>query len=364
MVASVKTLLAVATTASAAILELPLAIKNSYPSVQLEVGTPPKEHRLTVDTGSASAFIINTDCTEVSCPDGSKPYYIRQPYNASASSSAVDMHIPAAIPYLGGKVAGGTFGDVFGDPASDVKWNQTFLSVNQSSFRFNTADGFLGLGFATIAEKNTTPDEEKYADGPIIYTPLRKDKEYQLWRAPLRSVNVLVARNPSDPNSTVEIHNGRLPTTSSPKGTFPSANVTWPMFTSGSAIFDTGAGGLSLPKGILPGIYYNLGWNYTKLISHEERIECRHLNASWAITLTLGQGAVEDDVSFSVRGDEFVSSGCMPPFDSVDGSLALVGMSFLRRHYSIFDFGSNKVETYAPRIGFGRLKKAYDYMYQ
>ncbi|EDU41698.1 Asp domain containing protein [Pyrenophora tritici-repentis] len=405
MVASVKIVLAVATTASAAILELPVAIKNSYLSVPFQVGTPPKEHRLSLDTGSASSFMLNTDCTATSCPDGSKPYYIRQPYNASASSSAVDKHISAAIPYLGGNVAGETFEDVFGDPASDIQWNQTFVSVNQSSWRFITADGFLGLGFSTIAEKNTTTvvetlmqndlldaprfslfygtnpsdngtqdgaltiggsHEEKYADGPIVYAPLKKEGEYQLWRTPLRSISILVARNPTDPNSTVEVHNGRLPTTRVPEGTWPHANVTWNMFTSGSAVFDTGAGSLSLPIVTLPGLYYNLGWNYTKLFeTHEERIECQHLNASWAVTLTLGDGAPEDDVSFSIRGDEFFfNHECMPPFDTTGDSYALIGMSFLRRHYSVFDFGSNKVENYAPRIGFGRLKKAYDYMYQ
>jgi saccharopepsin len=41
----------------------------------------------------------------------------------------------------------------------------------------------------------------------------------------------------------------------------------------------------------------------------------------------------------------------------------LIGTPFLQRHYTVFDFGADKVEEYEPRIGFGRLKKEWDWMY-
>jgi saccharopepsin len=406
MVSQMASLLATAATVSASVLELPVIMAGTYSSVKFDIGTPPKEHRLLFDTGSSTIFIVNTNCTETSCPDGSAPLYNRQKYDASASSSAVDIGSSSTIPYLGGNVAGDIYQDIYSIPDGNIEWNQTFLSANESSWRFITADGFLGLGFSSIAEPNTSTlvetllwdgqldaprfglfygtnfkddgaqdgvltiggsHEEKYVDGEIVYTPLRKEDPYQLWRAPLRSVNMLVARNPNDPNSTVEVHNGRLPTTAVPEGTFPDANVTWSMFGSGAAVFDTGAGSLSLPEETIDGLFYNLGWNVTKLISHEEVFECKHMNASWAVTITLGDGAPEDDVSFSVRGDEFLEPGkqCMPPFQgSGQSNFALIGTPFLQRHYSVFDFGADKVEDYQPRIGFGRLKKEYDYLHQ
>jgi hypothetical protein len=403
MVAHMKKLLAVATTVSASILEMPVVIKGTYSSVKFEIGTPPKVHQLLFDTGSSTIFVLNTDCTETSCPYGKFTDYVRQEYNASASSTSVDLGIPAAIPYLGGDVAGDTIQDVFSTLDGSMEWNQTFLSANQSSWRFITADGFLGLAFSTIAEKNTSTlvetllwdgkldaprfglfygtnrmddgaqdgvltvggsHEDKYVDGEMVYSPLRKEEEYQLWRAPLRSINVLVAQNPSEPNATVEIHNGRLPTTTVAPGGFPEANTTWPVY--GGAVFDTGAGRLSVPTEIVDAMYFNLGWNITKLINGEERMGCQHLNASWAVTLTLGEDDPKDDVSFTLRGDEFTSPGdeCMPPFDDSDGvGFALVGSAFLRRYYSVFDFGADKVEEYQPKIGFGRLKKEYDYLH-
>lgn len=407
MVAKMKGLLAVATTVSASIIDLPVAIRNSYSSVKFDIGTPPKEHYFLFDTGSATSWIVSSECTDFSCPDSSTAYN-RQPYNASASSSAVDLGSYSTIPYYqgGGQVAGEAFQDIFVTSNGSVKWNQTFLSTTESSWRFITADGFLGLGFSSIAENFTSTlaetllwdgkldasrfalyygtnmrdngtqngvltiggsHEEKYVDGDVVYTPLMEEEAHQLWRAPLRSVNVLVARNLSQANSTVEIRNGRLPTTIVPQGAYPRANVTWPIGGSGSAVFDTGAGRLSVPDAIVDAMYYNLGWNKTKLMNGEERMQCQHLNASWAVTLTLGEQAEEDDVSFTLRGDEFTRPGseCMPPFDESGGSgFALVGAVFLRRHYSVFDFGGNKVEDYQPRIGFGRLKREYDFLYQ
>jgi saccharopepsin len=320
MIANTKKLLVLAASASASILELPVIIKNTYVSVPISVGTPPKPYQLHFDTGSSTSWLLNTDCTETSCKDGSAPYYIRQSYNANASSSAIELADSASIPYLGGDIAGEIYQDVFSVGDAGLEWNQTFLSANQSSWRFITADGFMGLGFSSIAEPNTTTlvetllqdgeldaprfglfygtnlkddgaqdgvltlggsHEDKYVDGEVVYTPLRKEDPYQLWRAPLRSVHVLVARNPSDSNSTVEVRNGQLPTTALPAGTYPDANVTWSMYNSGRAVFDTGAGRLSVPDEIISAMYYNLGWNYTKLTHAEERMDCQHLNASW-----------------------------------------------------------------------------------
>ncbi|PSN70856.1 acid protease [Corynespora cassiicola Philippines] len=404
--ATMKTasLLALTTAVSGAVLELPVFIQNTYSSVQFEIGTPPKPYRFLFDTGSSTTWMTGTNCTEESCPNFSG--YTRKGYNLSDSSTAVDLELHANIPYIDGDgVLGRAIQDVFIAPegaSPALEWNQTFLAVNQSSWRFITADGFMGLGFSSIAENGTsslvetllwdgqldeprfslfygtdlTDDgpkdgvltiggshEDKYVDGEVVYAPLRKEDPYQLWRAPLRSVSVLVA---AGTNQTVKIDNGKMPTTTDPEGTYP-IDVTWPTWGGGRAVFDTGAGRISLPPEMIAPIYFNLGWNVTKLYAGEERMECQHLNASWAITLTLGEEAEENDVSFTIRGDEFTRPGsqCMPPIDDSEVSgFALIGGAFLRRFYTIHDFGASKVEEYKPRIGFGRLKKEYDYLYQ
>ncbi|KAF3017417.1 hypothetical protein E8E14_005248 [Neopestalotiopsis sp. 37M] len=393
------TLLTLAAAASASILELPVHIQNTYASVEFQVGTPAKLTRLQFDTGSSTAWMVGTGCTDTSCPNSSG--YDRIEYNISASSTAEDLGTFAKIPYIDGDaVTGEAVKDVFVDEAGALEWNQTFLSVNQSSWRFTTADGLLGLGFSSIAENSTSSlvetllwnnqldetrfslfygtdlsdngtdgvltvggsHEDKYVDGEVVYVPLRQENPYQLWRTALRSINVLATR---ETNSTVTVHNGQLPTTNDPAGTYPKANTTWSMYGAGTAVFDTGAGRISVPDGMIDALYFNLGWNVTKLMNGQERMECQHLNASWAISFTLGEGDEADDKTFTIRGDEFTRPGdqCMPPVDNSGGSgFALIGAAFLRRHYSVFDFGATEVANYAPQIGFGRLKEEYDYM--
>lgn len=355
------------------------------------------------DTGSSSAWVVNSDCTDTSCPNLSG--YNRTGYNGAASSTSVDLDSYSLIPYLDGDgVAGWATQDLFTDEQGTIEWNQTFLSANESSWRFITADGFLGLGFSSIAEDKTSSlvetllwdgqldatrfslfygtnltdegdrdgvltiggsHEDTYVDGEVVYAPLRQENPYQLWRTALRSVNVLVARGSSTTNATVTVQNGKLPTTNDPAGTYPKSNTSWPMYGAGTAVFDTGAGRVSVPAGIVDAVYYNLGWNVTKLRNGEERMDCQHLNSSWALSFTLGEGAEEDDVTFSLRGDEFTrpDDQCMPPVDDSGSSgFALIGSPFLRRHYSVFDFGADQVENYQPRIGFGRLKEEYDYL--
>lgn len=370
--------------------------------MDIDAGTPLRPYRLVFDTGSSTTWVTSTACTETSCPNP-RPYN-RTLYSANASSTSQDLHSFSRIPYIDGDgVAGAATRDVFSAPNSNFEWNQTFLSVNESSWRWITGDGFLGLGFSSIAEANTSSlvetllwdhqldsprfglfygtvydktaeqngvltigasKEETYADGPVVYAPLRKESPYQLWRTSLRSVNVLVA---ADPNGTVITTPGSLPHTTDPTGVFPRANTTWNTYGGGTAVFDTGAGRVSVPPEFADAIYYNLGWNMTKLMTAQERMECSHLNSSWAITFTLGENDPANDVSFSIRGDEFTRPGseCMPPVDPSQGTgFALIGSVFLSRFYSVFDFGADKVEDYKPRIGFGKLKKEWDWLQQ
>ncbi|KAK8901186.1 hypothetical protein ACHAQE_007634 [Botrytis cinerea] len=397
---STFTLLALTAAASAAVLELPVHIQNTYSSVEFEVGTPAKPYRFLFDTGSTTSWVNGRNCTDTSCPNISG--FVRTQYNELNSSTSVDLDQYASIPYIDGDVlAGNVFSDVFSDEKGTLSWNQTFMAADDSSWRFITADGFLGLGFSSIAENKTSSlvetllwedkldetrfalfygtnlndtgvqdgvltiggsHEDVYVDGEVVYMPLRVESPYELWRAPLRSVNVLAAHE----NSTVTVHNGKLPSTDAPANTWPKANTTWPMYGAGTAVFDTGAGRISLPSSMIGAFYFNLGWNITKLMNGEERMQCEHLNSTWAVSLTFGESNDEsNDVTFSVRGDEFLTPGeqCMPPVDdSGSSSFSLLGADFLRRHYSVFDFGGSRVEDYQPKIGFGKLKEEYDYL--
>lgn len=302
-------------------------------------------------------------------------------YDPAASSSAHNLGAFSRIPYIAGDdVAGFAYSDLFAGPS--LAWNQTFLSANESSWRWITADGFLGLAFASIAETATNTlvetllqqraldqprfaiyygknlndtgaqdgvltvggsHEETYVDaaqeGGLKWVALRKEDPYEVWRTRLRSVTVSVD---AAPNST---------------------HTTLPANSTAAAVFDTGAGRVSLPPELIRDVYAALGWSYDALVAGTQRMGCADLNASWAVTLSLG----EEDVGFSLRGDEFTTPGaqCMPPLDDsgVQG-FALVGAAFIKRHYSVWDLGGEGAGSFAPRIGFGRLRREYDWLYQ
>jgi saccharopepsin len=63
----------------------------------------------------------------------------------------------------------------------------------------------------------------------------------------------------------MELHNGRLPTTALPAGSYPHTNKIWPYRGSGSAVFDPDVGRISFPDDIVDAMYFNLGWNLTNL---------------------------------------------------------------------------------------------------
>ncbi|KXJ87661.1 aspartic peptidase domain-containing protein [Microdochium bolleyi] len=401
--------LAILPAVSAAVIDLPLHIQDSYISAQFQVGTPAKPFRFFIDTGSATSWVTSASCNSTSCPNLSS--YTRVGYNVSASSTSVDLHTPARIEYTGGDaLTGNVVQDVFHDEKGMLPdyWNQTFLEVNHSSWRFITADGFGGFSFSSIAEPNTTTimetllwdgrlddprfslfygtslandgaqdgiltlggsHEDKYVDGEMLYVPLRKETPYQLWRTRLLSINVLVA---GGANSTIVWNHGKAPTTTDPAGTEPAANktVSFAAYNADYArvVFDTGAGRISLPEDAMLDVYSALGWDYYALLQGQQRWTCAASNSSWALSLTIGDPDVESGVyTFTQRGDEVYIPGdqCQPPFDGsgVQG-FGLIGAAFLRRFYSVYDFGADKVEDYKPRIGFGRLKKEYDYLHQ
>lgn len=395
---STYALIGLAAAASAAVLELPIVSLNEYNSVVLDIGTPAKPYRLLFDTGSATSWVTGRNCTDSACP--SRSGFVRTPYNDLDSSSSVALGVSGSIEYISGGVDGSIFQDVFSDKNA-LAWKQTFLAVSyDEKDTFLAADGLLGMAFSSIAVENTTTcvetliwedkldeprfavyygtnlnntsvqdgiltiggsHEDTYVDGEVTYVPLRREDPYQVWRAPLRSVNVLVAHD----NAIISTHVGKAPTTNAPAGTFPKTNTTWPLYGTGFSVFDTGSGGISLPSQLIEPVYFNLGWNLSKLYSGEERWKCEDLNSTWAISFTFGEDDESSDKTFSIRGDEIwlAADDCMPPFgDSGNNDFALLGASFLRRFYSIWDFGGKSVETYEPRVGFGKLKEEYDYI--
>lgn len=294
------------------------------------------------------------------------------------------------IDYLGGATGGPALRDVF--RIGRTYWNQTFIAANQSSWSVMPSDGFFGLAFSSIAEPSTQTavetlmqdglldehrfaiyygtefndtngapgkgvitvggsEERKYVDGPINWLPVQKDLDgtvYQLWRSTLRKIS-----------GSRKVAPGQ--------GSSFNGSVEWAAGQANS-VFDTGSGGgISIPSAQVDAVYESIGWSFPAILNGSHIPLCSEFNSSWSVTFSYSDDGVRyHDLTFS--GDQLARPGfanradaCWPPFDAQYGSdsLVLIGQPILRLFYTIFDFGSTRVEDYKPRIGFGKLKKEF-----
>ncbi|KAK8034109.1 hypothetical protein PG993_009104 [Apiospora rasikravindrae] len=372
---------------SATVLDLPVWFRNTYvrmscnpgyfgaAMVNLQVGTPAQDHLLVFDTGSGTSWLADKKCADGACKNISG--FPRNGYDVNASTTSVDLGVYNSIGYLGGATAGFTYSDRF--EIGDVEWNQTFIAANQSSWSFIPGDGFLGMGFSSIAQPATKTvvetmieeglldapkfglyygkefkftgeggagdgpgegiltlggsKEAKYVEGDMTWLPVRKDLNgtvYQLWRSTLRK---FAGSRQGDDGDGQPSFNGTL------EWAAGQAN----------GVFDTGAGMISVPDGRIAAMYASIGWDYDALYNGRYIPLCADFNASWAFTFT-----------FSDDGVAFRDDACVPPLDaSGSEGLVLFGQSFMRQFYTVYDFGGAEVADYKPLIGFGELKAEF-----
>lgn len=383
--ASVLLSLACLPGALSAVFELPIRLNQGYAMVEMEVGTPPVSHSLLFDTGSSTTWIVTDACNDTDdCPNNSG--YNRTGYSESGSSTYKPMGTYATIGYLGGETSGSGVTDIFSVPSSpNVTWTQSFMAVNESSWFNIPADGFLGLGFSTIADANTTTivetlmqdglldkprfalyygtetentgdgpgngkltfggsHEDVYVEGDLLWSDLEyADDQAQLWRV---NMQYLIGTKPS--NST----SGSTQSTITAVGDW--------------GVFDTGAGRISVPDWAIEDIYASIGMNWTAIINGDHIPLCTEFTDAWSIEFNFGSpytptvititGEMLKVPGFATGEDKY----CWPPLDtSGSDGLFLFGNEFLQMFYTVFDFGAFEPADYAARIGFGVLKEDY-----
>ncbi|KAM0344790.1 hypothetical protein ACHAPU_007165 [Fusarium lateritium] len=375
---STSAAVAIIGTASAAVLDLPISIRDGYQMVDFGVGTPAQHFNLLFDTGSSSTWMVDQGCAET-CSHVDKGH--RTGYNKTASSTSKYTGDDASIDYLGGRVAGPTVKDQF--TADGVKFEAAFIAANESNWSSLAANGFVGLSFGSIADGGAAPifetlmaenkvDEPRFAiyysraegddsDGPgkgRLTLGGSKEKEYV--DGDMSTIKITTGGQDYDVwRSILHTFTGSCHKSNCTNKAKHEVNLN-----GANTVFDTGASSMSFPPDAIEEIYESIGMNWTAILKGEHIPLCSEFTDDWSITLSVGFYGEEKDLT--VYGSQLALPGfanrddaCWPPFDdSGSYGFSLIGRRFLQNFYTVWDYGVFPKEGayISPTLSFGKLK--------
>ena len=134
----------------------------------IEIGDPPQEFKVVLDTGSSNLWVPSAECSSIAC-------YLHNKYSSDESSSYRPNGSDFEIRYGSGSVKGFISQDTVAMGTLDIS-KQDFGEVTQEpglAFAFGRFDGILGLGFDTISVNRIIPPfynmiKQKLIDEPLF----------------------------------------------------------------------------------------------------------------------------------------------------------------------------------------------------
>ena len=302
---------------------------------EIGLGTPPQTFKVVLDTGSSNLWVPGKSCSSIAC-------FLHSKYDSDASSTFKANLTEFEIRYGSGALSGFISQDTLTIGDLKVKHQDFAEATNEPglAFAFGRFDGILGLGYDTISVDRVVPpfynmldqldepvfsfalgdgsdedggefllggvNEDKY-DGKITWLPIRR-KGY--WEVNLDS--------------------------------FSFGKETLDLEDTGAAI-DTGTSLIAVPSDVAELLNKEIG-----------------AKKSWNGQYTVDCSAIErlPPIKFNFSGHEFeleasdyilnLQGTCISSFTGIDippplGPIWIIGDSFLRRYYSVYDLGKDRV---------------------
>ncbi|ANB11073.1 proteinase A [Sugiyamaella lignohabitans] len=311
---------------------------NAQYFTEISLGNPPQQFKVVLDTGSSNLWVPSSECGSIAC-------YLHEKYDSSASSSYKSNGSDFEIHYGSGSVSGFVSQDTLKIGSLTIP-NQDFAEITSEpglAFAFGKFDGILGLAYDTISVNHIVPpiynaikdkllDENKFSfhlgdtaksaaggtatfggidedlfEGKLTYLPLRR---LAYWEVPFDSIAL--------GNEVADLED------------------------TGAAI-DTGTSLLALPSGLAEILNAQIGAK--KSWSGQYTIDCAARDTLPDLTLNFA------GYNFTLTAYDYtleISGSCASAFTPLDipapiGPLAIIGDSFLRRYYSVYDIDNNAV---------------------
>lgn len=119
---------------------------------EIGIGTPPQKFKVVLDTGSSNLWVPSTRCSSIAC-------FLHRRFDATKSETFKENGTEFAIRYGTGSLEGIISNDVlhFGDLAVEEQGFGESVKEPGITFALGRFDGILGLGYDTIAVQHVVP---------------------------------------------------------------------------------------------------------------------------------------------------------------------------------------------------------------
>lgn len=304
----------------------------------IEIGTPPQEFKVVLDTGSSNLWVPSTDCSSIAC-------YLHNKYDSSKSSTYKKNGTSFEIRYGSGSLSGFVSQDVVRMGDLEIK-HQDFAEATSEpglAFAFGRFDGIMGLGYDTISVDKIVPPfynmlDQDLLDEPVFafYLSDADDKEAE-------SEAIFGGVDSSH-------YEGKLTKIPLRRKAYWEVDLDAITFGDGTAeientgaILDTGTSLIALPSTLAELLNKEIGAK--KSFNGQYTVDCDKRDSLPDLTFTL------TGYNFTIGPHDYileVQGSCISSFMGMDfpepaGPLAILGDAFLRRWYSVYDLGSNSV---------------------
>jgi saccharopepsin len=303
----------------------------------IAIGTPAQEFKVVLDTGSSNLWVPSVSCGSIAC-------YLHQKYDSSASSTYKKNGSDFGIRYGSGEVAGFISKDVLRIGDLTIK-DQLFGEATSEpglAFAFGRFDGILGLGYDTISVNHIPPPfynmiDQGLLDEPVFAFYLGKTEDGTESEATFGGLDS-------------SHYTGKLTKIPLRRKAYWEVNLDSITFGEATAdldntgvILDTGTSLIALPSTLAELLNKEIGAK--KGFNGQYTVECDKRDSLPDISFTLS------GYNFSITAHDYileVQGSCISSFMGMDfpaptGPLAILGDSFLRKWYSVYDLGSDSV---------------------
>ncbi|KAG0303852.1 Vacuolar protease A [Dissophora globulifera] len=300
------------------------------------VGTPPQTFSVVFDTGSANFWVPSTHCNSIAC-------FLHRRFDSGKSTTFRPNGTEFAIQYGSGSLEGIISNDNVNLGGALIKHQDFGESVKEPglAFAFGKFDGIFGLAYDTISVLGVTPPfynmiNQKLVDDPVFGFFLGQSEEAIGGQMTLGGVDK-------------DHYQGKLQWHDVRRKAYWEINLTKiklgdeEVELSSGAVIDTGTSLIVLQTAMAEMINKQIG--ATKNRAGQYTIDCSKVPSLPEFTFTF------DKTDYTLKGEDYILNAgntCVSGFMGLDfpeslGDIWIVGDVFLRKYYSVYDLGKDRV---------------------